>query len=246
MPDDSKASADARRGRERVYSGHFDARDPSSRALARRAPRPSVACGARGFRDLTAGGKGWSDWSEGDLRERVKVEGGITASGALLCPTTVRHYLSVKEACFRLREENDYEGGVEGAAVMQLEPRSRQHSPEPNRLMPKPGVRNEKWETVNVTGELSGDGLCHPRPLFRAWVTRPALGKAPDVCACNPFALVPWTTLACIQSPERYRASTTGGGNDEGLGFDLIIAWQNLVISEFISNIATELQVFIL
>ena len=53
----SKASADARRSRERVYSGHVDARDPSSRALARQTPRPSVACGVRGFRDLTAGGK---------------------------------------------------------------------------------------------------------------------------------------------------------------------------------------------
>ena len=27
---------------------------------------------------------------EGDLRERIKAEGGITASGALLCQTTVR------------------------------------------------------------------------------------------------------------------------------------------------------------
>ena len=72
---------------------------------------------------------------EGDLRERIKAEGSITANGALLCLTTVRHYLSVKEACFRIREENDYEGGVEGAAVMQLEPRARQLSPEP-RLPP--------------------------------------------------------------------------------------------------------------
>ena len=96
---------------------------------------------------------------------------------------------------------------------MQLEPRSRQFSPEPDRLKPQPGVRNEKWETVNVTGDTPDEVRCHPRPLFRAWVTRPALGKAPDGCACNPFALVPWTTLACPQSPEKVRSQEVPGGH---------------------------------
>ena len=57
---------------------------PSSRALARRAPRPAVAVDVRAFRDLTPGGKGWGDWSEGDLRERIKADACREAIGALV------------------------------------------------------------------------------------------------------------------------------------------------------------------
>ena len=63
-----------------------------------------------------------------------------------------------------------------------------------------------------LSGDTPDEVRCHPRPLFWAWVTRPALGKAPDGCACNPFALVPWTTLACSQSSEKVRSQKALGG----------------------------------
>ena len=106
------------------------------------------------------------------MRERIKAEACRAAISAILCPTTVRHYLSVKEACFRLREENDYEGGVGWAAALRLEPRSRQFSPEPNRLQPKPGV---KMVSEAGWGLTAGRGT-EPEGPTRAFLSVPLRG----------------------------------------------------------------------
>ena len=44
---------------------------------------------------------------EGDLRERIKAEGSITASGALVCLTTVGHSRSVAET---MTKKEEFEG----------------------------------------------------------------------------------------------------------------------------------------